>query len=380
MSERTFLSAPEMGEEEKHLVGEAIDASEIALGRHLTDFENRLAAQAGVRAAAAVSSGTAALHLAYDVIGIGPGDIIFCSSLTFIATVAPACQLGADPVFVDCEPESWNMSPRALERAFDDAAKTGRLPKAVVVASIYGQSADFDPLSEICHRHGVPVVEDAAEVLGGTYRDRPCGGLADIGIYSFNGNKIISTGGGGAVLCDDEETIRRVRFLSGQARDPGWHYEHTRLGYNYRMSNIAAAMGVAQLDRLEDRVARRQEIFARYREALGDVDGIGFMPVAGYGRHTCWLSVVTFQPRAGRPEIWEICAALDAEGIEARPVWKPLHRQPVFDGAAYFSHGENESVSDEVFATGLCLPAGPDVTDDVQDRVIAALRDRLGKS
>ncbi len=380
MTDRIFLSAPSMGGDEKRLIGEAIDASEIALGRHLADLEKRLAEQAGVRAAAAVASGTAALHLAYDVLGIGPGDLVFCSSLTFVATVAPACQLGATPVFIDCEPESWNMSPRALERAFADAAKNNRMPKAVVVASIYGQSADFDPLSKICDRFGVPVVEDAAEVLGATYRDRPCGGLGAIGIYSFNGNKIISTGGGGAVLCDDEETIRRIRFLSGQARDPGWHYEHTRLGYNYRMSNIAAAMGMAQMDRLEDRIARRQEIFARYRAALGDIDGIGFMPVAGYGRHTCWLSVISIEPRPGRPAIPEICAALDGQAIEARPVWKPLHRQPVFDGSAYFSHGENESVSEQVFANGLCLPAGPDVTDAVQDRVIAALRSALGAS
>lgn len=377
MSDKVFLSAPLLGDAEKQLIGEAIDASEIALGRHLGALESRLADHAGVRAAAALSSGTAALHLALDLLDVGPGDLVLCSALTFIASAVPIRQLGAEAAFIDSEPESWNMSARALERALAAADKDGRTPKAVVVAGIYGQSADFDPLRKLCDHYGAPIVEDAAEALGATYRGRNCGGLGALGVYSFNGNKIISTGGGGALLGDDEDMIARARWLSTQAREPGWHYEHTRLGYNYRMSNIAAAIGLAQMDRLEERIARREEIFARYRVALGDMEGIGFMPVAGFGRHTCWLSVVTIEPGPGRPSIESICAAFADDGIEARPVWKPLHRQPVFDGATYYSHGKNQSVSDAVFATGLCLPSGPDVTDAVQQRVVDRFRKAL---
>ncbi len=379
MTERVFLSAPALGEAEKRLVGEAIDASEIALGGHLGAFEKCLASHAGVAAAAAMSSGTAALHLALDVLGIGHGDVVFCSSLTFIASIAPVYQRGGTAVFIDSEPDSWNMSPRALERAFDTARRNNAMPKAVIVVSIYGQSADFGPIADLCASYGVPIIEDAAEALGATYRGRRSGGLGTLGVYSFNGNKIITTGGGGALLGNDEEMIGRARWLAAQAREPGWHYEHTRLGYNFRMSNIAAAIGLAQMDRLEERVGRRQKIFARYRAALGDIEGIGFMPVAEFGRHTCWLSVITIAQHAGRPRVPDICAALDRESIEVRPVWKPLHRQPVFADTPYFSHGENESVSDGVFADGLCLPSGPDVSDAVQDRVIETLRRIVGK-
>ena len=243
MTDRIFLSAPEMGSFEKRVIADAIDANEIALGRDLGAFEQCLAAYAGVKSAAALSSGTAALLLALDVLEIGSGDTVFCSSLSFIASASPISQLGAKPVFIDCDTETWNMSPIALQRAFDDAVSHGDIPKAVVVASIYGQSADFDPIRSICDEYKVPIIEDAAEALGATYRGRHSGGLGALGIYSFNGNKIISTGGGGALLSNDEELVSRARWLSTQAREPGWHYEHRRLGYNFRMSNLAAALG-----------------------------------------------------------------------------------------------------------------------------------------
>lgn len=368
------MSAPRLGDAELRRLADAIEINEIALGGAIGEFEARLAEQAGTSGAVALSSGTAAIHLALDMLGVGSGDRVFCSSLSFIASAAPIRQLGGEPVFIDCEPESWNMSPGALAGAFAAAERSGGAPKAVVVAEVYGQSADFDRIGKICAGHGVPVVEDAAEAIGATNGNRTCGGLGALGVYSFNGNKIVTTGGGGALLADDDALLARARHVAAQARDPGLHYEHSRLGYNFRLSNLAASIGLAQLDRLEERIAARQAVFRRYAAALGEIEGVGLMPEAGFGRHTRWLSVVTVQPHGDRPSPTAICRALDAAGIEARPVWKPLHRQPVFAGSEYFSHADGDSVSDTVFATGICLPSGPDVTEAVQDRVIEEFR------
>jgi len=375
LTDRIYLSAPKMGEAELAGMASAIAADEIAMGTAIAEFEARLAVHAGTKGAVAAASGTAAIHLALDVLGIGSGDIVFCSSLTFAASAAPVRYLGAEPVFIDSEPESWNMSPDALKRAFE----THPNPKAVIIVDLYGQAADYDALSEICTTHDVPIVEDAAEALGATYKDRPAGGFGKIGIYSFNGNKILTTGGGGALLSDDETLLTRARNLAAQAREPALHYEHTRLGYNYRISNLAAAAGNAQLDRLMDRITQRREVFERYRAALSDIEAIGFMPEAPFGTATRWLTVMTMESGAGLPTPAALCEALEAENIEARPVWKPMHRQPVFTDCAYFTHGDNQSVSDDAFASGVCLPSGPDVTEDRQNRVIAAIRKALGK-
>lgn len=377
VTDRIFLSAPSLGAAELQRISDAIAADEIAMGAATREFESRLAAQAGTSGAAAVASGTAALHLALDVLGVGPGDTVFCSSLTFIASASPIRFLGAEPVFIDCGPESWNMSPAALERALGEAKAKNALPKAVVVVNLYGQCADFAAIMPLCAHYNIPVVEDAAESLGATLNDRPSGGLGDIGIYSFNGNKILTTGGGGAVLSNDEEQLALIRNLSSQAREPVLHYEHERLGYNYRISNIAAAIGNGQLDQLSDRLAQRDAVFRRYREALGTINGAGFMPDHGKGRHSRWLSVMTIDPAAGLPAPAAICEALEARNIEARPVWKPMHRQPVFAGCTWYSHEDTRSISDEIFATALCLPSGPDITPDIQDQVIAALTDIL---
>ena len=351
-------------------IQDAFDSNWIApLGPHVDAFEKETAEYVGCKGALALSSGTAALHLGLKLLGVGPGDVVFCSSLTFSATVNPVIYQGATPVFVDSDRETWNMSPQALKRAFKWAENQGKMPKAVIVADLYGQSADYGPILEICDGHDVPVLEDAAEALGAAWGDKKCGGVGKLGVLSFNGNKIITTSGGGMLLSDDTDLLAKARFWATQARDPAPHYQHSEIGYNYRLSNILAAIGRAQLEVIDQRVAARRGIFETYKNALGSISGISFMPEAPFGRANRWLTVMTVDP-ATEVTPGAIMKALEAENIESRPVWKPMHLQPVFAPYPYFPHEEGGSVSDDLFAQGLCLPSGSSLTEEELERVI----------
>jgi pyridoxal phosphate-dependent aminotransferase EpsN len=366
-----------MGGEEIEYVKEAFETNWVApLGPHVEAFERECAAHAGVRGAVALSSGTAAALIASRLSEVGPGDIFFCSSLTFVATLAPLVQAGAVPVFIDSEPESWNMSPPALTDAFEDARGTGSLPKAVVIVNLYGQSCDMDSILPICEKFGVPVIEDAAESLGARYKGRETGSFGKFSFYSFNGNKIITTSGGGMLLSDDADAMAKARFLATQARDKAPWYQHSELGYNFRMSNILAGIGRAQLKLLPDRVERRRAVFDKYREGLSGVPGLSFMPEPEWSRSNRWLTAVTIDPDTSRATNAKIMEALAEENVEARPVWKPMHLQPVFEGTKYYRHGGRD-VSAKLFEQGLCLPSGSNMTEDDQEFVIEIVRREL---
>ena len=373
-----LLSTPHMGDTEMTFVEEAFRTNWIApLGPNVDAFEKAIARIAGVRQAAALSSGTAALHLALVLLGVNAGDCVFCSSFTFAASANPIVYQGAEPVFIDSEPESWNMSPRALERALAQAKAAGRLPKAVMVVNLYGQSADMDPITALCDAYGVPIIEDAAESLGATYKGKPSGSFGKVAGFSFNGNKIITTSGGGMLVSDDEALIARARFLSTQARDPAPHYEHTEVGYNYRMSNILAGVGRGQLAVLDERIAARRAVFDTYVAELSDMPGIEWMPEPEWSFSTRWLSTCTIDPQVHALSAAAVVERIAAEMIEARPVWKPMHRQPVFASTNYVTDG-NQSVSDRLFDTGICLPSGSNMSEDEIGRVIATVRKVLG--
>ena len=372
---RIYLSPPHMSGREQAYIEEAFESNWIApLGKHVDGFEKEVAAYAGVKAAVALSSGTAALHLALRLADVQPGDRVFCSTLTFVASANAVLYQGGEPVFVDSEPGTWNMSPAALEKAFAAALQDGKLPKAVVVVNLYGQSADLDPLLALCARYGVPVIEDAAESLGATYKGRASGSWGTYGVFSFNGNKIITTSGGGMLVSDDLEAMERARFWATQARDPARHYQHSHLGYNYRLSNVLAGIGRGQLEVLEERVEARRAVFDRYFAAFSQVDGIDFMPEADFGRSTRWLTALTLDPERCGVGRDEVIIALEKENMEARPLWKPMHLQPLFAGCAYYPHGENASVSEQLFRQGLCLPSGSNLLTEDQERVIAGIR------
>jgi len=370
-----LLSPPHMSGEEQRYIAEAFASNWIApLGPHVDAFERELAEAIGAGHAAAVSSGTAAIHLALRLLGVGPGDRVFCSSLTFVASANPILYQGAEPVFIDSEPDTWGMSPRALERALADAEKEGRLPKAVIVVHLFGQCAKMDEILALCGAYGVPVVEDAAEALGSVYKGRHAGTMGRFGIYSFNGNKIITTSGGGMLVSDDEDAIREARALASQARDPAVHYEHSRTGYNYRLSNVLAGIGRAQLKVLQDRVAARRAIFERYRSALESLPGVRFMPELPGTRSNRWLTALTVDEQAAGVTARWLVAWLAEDRIESRPVWKPLHLQPLFAGVRYYPHGDRDDVSARLFRTGLCLPSGSAMTPEEQERVIDRLK------
>jgi pyridoxal phosphate-dependent aminotransferase EpsN len=368
---RIFLSPPHMSGNEQKYINEAFKTNWIApLGPNVDAFERELAEYVGSKGAAAVSSGTAAIHLALRLLDVRQGDKVFCSSLTFIASANPILYQWAEPVFIDSEPDTWNMSPLALERAMEEAKREGKLPKAVIVVNLYGQSAKMDEILAICNHYQVPVVEDAAESLGSTYKGKKSGTFGKFGIYSFNGNKIITTSGGGMLISDDVEALQKARFLATQARDPAPHYQHSQVGYNYRMSNIVAGIGRAQLEVLDERVKARRAIFDRYVQALGDIEGVHFMPELEGTMSNRWLTTLIIDQQALGVTTIDIINALAEENIEARPVWKPLHLQPVFEGKKYYSHNENWSVSEELFANGICLPSGSNMTEEEQNRVI----------
>lgn len=364
---RLYLSPPWVGGDEQQMVAEAIASNWIApLGPHVDAFEREFAARVGMAHAAALSSGTAALHLALKIIGVGPGDEVLTPALTFIGGVSPITFLGAAPVFIDSERASWNIDPDLVAEEIAAAARRGKLPKAVIVTDLYGQPADLDRVLALCEPHGIAVVSDTAEGLGATYKGRHAGQGSRAAIFSFNGNKIITTSGGGMLASDDSELIARARFLSQQARDPAPHYEHTEIGFNYRMSNILAALGRAQLATLDERVRRRRAICERYQVMLGDVPGIEFMPEATWGECTRWLTVVLIAPEAFGVDCVAVRLALEAANIEARPVWKPMHLQPVFRGARV----RGGAVAADLFERGLCLPSGTGMTEGDVQRVV----------
>ncbi len=375
---RIFLSPPHMSGEEQKFIDEAFASNWIApLGPNVDAFEREVAAAVGVEGAVALVSGTAALHLALILAGVEPGDTVFCSSLTFIGSTNPILYMNAEPVFIDSEKQTWNMSPRALEKAFDEAKKTGVLPRAVIVVHLYGQSADMKSIMEICDRYGIPVIEDAAESLGATYRGKASGTYGKFGVFSFNGNKIITTSGGGMLISDDLEALEKARFLASQAREPAEHYQHREMGYNYRLSNILAGVGRGQLGVLEERVDRRRAIFERYCRALSGMKGIEFMPEASSGRSTRWLTALLLEPGTSASRRSQIIDHMDRHNIEIRPVWKPMHRQPIFKECRSYPHESGNYVADQLFARGLCLPSGSGLTDEQQDRVISCFKDAL---
>jgi dTDP-4-amino-4,6-dideoxygalactose transaminase len=369
-----YLSPPHVGELERELLLAAFDSNWIApAGPDLALFEAELASVVGVPHAVALSSGTAAIHLALLTLGVGPGDDVLVSDLTFAATANAVVYAGARPVFVDSDEASWNIDPDLLDEELEERARHGRLPSALIVVDLYGQCADWDRINASCRRYEIPVIEDAAEALGATYRGRPAGSFADLGVFSFNGNKIITTSGGGMLVGRSADRINRARYLGTQARQPLPHYEHEDVGFNYRMSNLLAALGRGQLVNLPARVAARRAVNDRYRRALADIDGLSFMPVADYGVPNHWLTVVTLDPDVLGVSPSGVLAGLLDAGIEARPAWKPMHLQPVFAGAEV----KGGRVGERIFATGLCLPSGSALTVEQQDRVIAALRSLL---
>jgi len=356
-----------MGDDELELVKEAFESNWIApVGPHLDAFERDLAAYVGVPHALAVSSGTAAIHLALKLLDITPGDEVLCSSFTFSASANPILYEKGSPVFIDSDRATWNMDPNLLAGELESCASRGEIPKAVILVHLYGQSADFDPIYEACAKYEVPIIEDAAEALGATYRGKPVGGLGKLGVFSFNGNKIITTSGGGMLISHDGELIEKARYLSTQARDPAPHYQHSTIGYNYRMSNVLAAIGRGQLRVLKERITARQHNFETYRQALGDLPGIEFMPEAAYGESTRWLTCLTIDPKKFGATREDVRVALEKENIEARPAWKPLHTQPVFCDCRV----RGGTVSRDIFERGLCLPSGSSLTDLEREMVI----------
>jgi len=379
-NDRIYLSPPHMTGREMDYIRDVFESNWIApLGPHVDAFEHEAASYIGVSSALALSSGTAAIHLGLKLLGVDTGDTVFCSSLTFSASVNPVIYVGATPVFIDSDPETWNMCPKALELAFEDARKTDKLPKAVIVVDLYGQSADYDSILEICESYSVPILEDAAEALGATYKGRKCGSLGKLNVFSFNGNKIIATSGGGMLLSDDEEMLAKARFWATQARDPAPHYQHSEIGYNYRLSNILAAVGRPQLEEIEVRVQKRREIFHRYKRSLGDIPGVNFMPEAPYGRANCWLTVMTIDPEINGLKPMDIISVLEKHNIESRPVWKPMHLQPIFEKYPFFTAEKDKPFGEIAFEIGLCLPSGASLTEKDQQLIMQIIKDTLVK-
>jgi dTDP-4-amino-4,6-dideoxygalactose transaminase len=374
---RIYLSPPDVSDLDRQLLLDAFDSGWIApVGPHVESFEQELAALVGLPHAAALSSGTAALHLSLLMLGVGPGDEVVTSTLTFAATANAIAYVGATPVFVDVTPATWTIDPDLLAEELDECARRARLPKAVITVDLYGQCADYDPITETCGRYGVPIVEDAAEALGASYRDCAAGSFGEMAAFSFNGNKIVTTSGGGMLVSKRADWITRARFLSTQARDPAPHYEHSVVGYNYRMSNLLAAVGRGQIRSLRNRLARRRANNAFYRTTLAGLPGIEFMPEAEYGRSNCWLTCITVDPSKSDASADALRESLEAQNIESRPVWKPMHLQPVFAGC----RTRRGRVAEQLFEQGLCLPSGSNLTDEERDRVAVEILRSLGSA
>lgn len=374
---RIYLSSPTMHGDEQRFVAEAFETNWVApLGPNVNNFETELAAYTGCGYAAALSAGTAAIHLGLKLLGVGQGDVVFVSSLTFSASCNPIVYEKAVPVLIDSEPDTWNMSPAALERAFEKYPA----PKAVVVVHLYGTPAKMDEIMRICARHNVPILEDAAESLGATYEGKHTGTFGRAGVYSFNGNKIITTSGGGMLVSGDEALVKEARMLSTQARDPARYYQHSRIGYNYRMSNVDAGIGRGQLMHLDEHVRLKKAIYNRYRQAFADIEKISMNPLNPKGDANNWLTCITIREGSSvTPDM--VMDALEAENIESRPIWKPMHLQPVFASCDFFSHDETDmSVSEDIFNRGVCLPSDIKNTDEDMETVIGIVRGLFQRS
>jgi dTDP-4-amino-4,6-dideoxygalactose transaminase len=375
MKSKIWLSSPHMGVNELKYVNEAFETNWIApLGPHVNAFENGLQAQTQTKHAAALSSGTSAIHLALILLGVKNGDTVFCQSITFSASANPIAYQGAIPVFIDSENETWNMDPVLLRKALQEAGKKNELPKAIIPVHLYGMPAKMNEIIEIAEEYGVPVIEDAAEALGSKLNDKPCGSFGNFGILSFNGNKIITTSGGGALISDDAEIIEKARFLSTQARDAAPHYQHSHIGYNYRMSNVLAGIGRGQLEVLGDRVNSRRNNYERYKEYFSKHNQTGFNiqfqeePIGYYSNR--WLTCILVDPSLNKGLTREnIRLIMETENIETRPLWKPMHQQPIFASSKNYLNG----VSDKLFQNGLCLPSGSNLSDEEFDRIFTCL-------
>ncbi|WP_335870608.1 aminotransferase class I/II-fold pyridoxal phosphate-dependent enzyme [Bacillus sp. 2205SS5-2] len=372
---KIYLSAPHMTGNERKYIDQAFDTNWVApLGPNVDEFEKCVAKYVGVDHALALNSGTAAIHLALKLCNVAPGDIVFCSTLTFVASVNPILYEKGIPVLIDSDEETWNMSPKALKKAFIEAVKNHKLPKAVIVVNLYGHSANMDEIIALCNQYDVPIIEDAAESLGAEYKGRKSGTFGKYGIYSFNGNKIITTSGGGMLVSNDKEAMERAKFLATQAKDPALHYQHSQIGYNYRMSNILAGIGRSQMEVIEERVEAKRWIFCRYEQELGEIKGINMMKESPDVKHNRWLTSMTIDtdllgitPRA-------LIEFLKEENIESRPIWKPLHLQPLLEQCAFFPHDEKGSISEKLFQTGICLPSGTNMDELDITRVIACIK------
>jgi len=366
MGNKIWLSSPHMSDEgyEKEFVQEAFDTNWIApLGTNVNEFENELAQKVGVKYAAALTSGTGALHLALKAADVKEGDLVFCQSLTFSATANPIIYVNAKPVFIDSDYKTWNMCPKALEEAFEKYPEV----KAVIVVHLYGLSADMDRITELCKKHEVVLIEDAAESLGTYYKGKHTGTFGEYGVFSFNGNKIITTSGGGALVSDNEERIKKSRFWATQSRDQARHYQHSELGYNYRMSNVVAGIGRGQIKVLDKRVAKKKYIFEFYKRELQGLEGIEFMPVNDWNEPNYWLSCITL---SGKIRPLDIMEALEKENIESRPVWKPMHLQPFFAEHDFVG----TDVAQKLFENGVCLPSDTKMTDVDLDRICETIK------
>ena len=372
---RIYLSCPTMHGEEQEFIKEAFDTNWVApLGPNVNSFEKEMAEYVGIAHASALSAGTAAIHLALRILGVQEGDIVFCPSLTFSATCNPVVYEKAVPVFIDSEENTWNMSPAALEKAFEKYPN----PKAVIIVHLYGTPAKLDELIEICNTHHVPVVEDAAESLSSTYKGKHTGTFGKIGIYSFNGNKIITTSGGGMLVSHEEAVTKQATFLATQARDPARHYQHSQIGYNYRMSNITAGIGRGQLLHLEEHKALKKAIYNRYKEAFSDIPEIRMNPMNPDGDANNWLSCITIASNCNvTPDM--IMDAFEKENIESRPIWKPMHLQPVFSNYDFIQDDSGKCVSEEIFNTGLCLPSDIKNTDEDMELIVQIVRKQFGR-
>ena len=367
---RILLSVPHMGGAEQGYVREAFVSNWLStVGPNITAFEQKFTNRIGLPAAA-LASGTAAIHLGLRLLGIGPGDEVFCSTLTFAASCNPIRYLGAEPVFLDSDYATWNLDPNILEDALHQRANRNKLPRALVVVHLYGQCSNMEPILSVCQRYGVPVLEDAAEALGATYGKRPAGTLGDLGVFSFNGNKIITTTGGGMLVSRNAAWIEKARFWAQQARDPGLAYEHSELGYNYRMSNVLAGIGRGQLEVLDERVEQRRRIAFQYCDAFADLPGIQLMPQAPYGVHTNWLSCFLINEKEFGCSRDGLIRALEEGNVESRPVWKPMHLQPLYTSCECYG-GE---VAQDLFRRGICLPSASSLTSDDQQHVIDVVR------
>jgi pyridoxal phosphate-dependent aminotransferase EpsN len=370
MEKRLYLSPPHMCGKELEFVKNAFDANWIApAGPDITAFENEMCLYTGSSHAVALSSGTAALHLALQLCGVGPGDDVICSTFTFAGSVFPVHYLGANPIFIDSEQKSWNMDPDLLERAIKESLSVNKKPAAVIVVHLYGQSADMSNLMRICQKYNIPLIEDAAESVGSFFGDRHTGTFGRFGVFSFNGNKIITTSGGGMLIGIEKDDIDKARHLSTQAREPFPYYEHEIVGYNYRMSNILAAIGRGQLTALEERVERRRQIFEAYNQRFDDIQGISMMPVVTWGRPNYWLTCIQVDTINTNVIPETLRLALESENIESRPVWKPMHLQPVFRTCRAYLNG----VSDGIYSMGLCLPSGSSITESEIDNVASVI-------